>query len=391
MIHLLSCIFIKDYQDSASPQVRHAYGVLCGAVGILLNVLLFAAKYLAGVISGSIAVTADAFNNLSDAASSVVTLLGFKFASRKPDRDHPFGHGRYECIAGLIVSFVILLMGFDLAKTSAEKILSPAPVSFSWLSAGILLGSILVKLYMSAYNRSIGRRISSPAILAAAADSLSDVCATAAVLAANLISHFTGLNIDGWAGTLVSLIILWAGFNAAKDTIDPLLGNRPDPELVEKIHAIVDEYPDVVGMHDLLIHDYGAGRRMISLHAEVPANGDIMALHDVIDTIERRLQQELLCSATIHMDPISTDDDLIAATRALVEQRIHAELGEEISIHDFRIVRGVTHTNVIFDAVIPFGYSMSDADVKQRLVQLVQEIEGDYFAVITIDHPIAEA
>ena len=391
MIGILSRIFIQDYRNTASPRVRHAYGVLCGAVGILLNVLLFAAKYLAGALTGSIAVTADAFNNLSDAASSVVTLLGFKFASRKPDHAHPFGHGRYECIAGLIVSFVILMMGFDLGKTSLEKILHPAPVSFRWLSMGILLASMLVKLYMAAYNRAIGRKIDSPAVRAAATDSLSDVCATAAVLAANLISHFTGLNIDGWAGALVSLVILWAGFNAARDTIDPLLGNRPDPELVEKIHALVGEYPEVVGMHDLLVHDYGAGQRMISLHAEVPANGDIMILHDVIDTIERRLQQELHCSATIHMDPISTDDELIESTRVLVEALIHAELGDEISIHDFRMVQGLTHTNVIFDAVVPFGYRMSDAAVKEEIVHLVQEIEGDYFAVITIDHPFSGA
>ena len=391
MIGILSRVFIRYRKNIDSPAVRHAYGLLCGAVGIALNVLLFAAKYIAGVLSGSIAITADAFNNLSDAASSVVTLLGFKFAARKPDRDHPFGHGRYECIAGLVVAFVILLMGFDLAKTSVEKIFSPSELGFSWLSAGILLASMLVKLYMAVYNRKIGRMIDSPAVRAAAADSISDVFATAAVLAANLIAHFAGWNIDGWAGALVSLIILWAGYNAAKDTIDPLLGSCPDAQLVEKIREIVGEYPEVVGMHDLLVHDYGAGRRMISLHAEVPASGDIMVLHDMIDNIERRLQRELHCSATIHMDPISTDDELIESTRTLVEMLIHAELGDKISIHDFRMVHGLTHTNVIFDAVVPYGYPMDDAAVKEEIGRLVQEIEGGYFAVVTIDHPIFDA
>ena len=389
MISILSRIFIKNHTETSDPGVRRAYGVLCGAVGIFLNVLLFAAKYLAGTLTGSIAIVADAFNNLSDAGSSIITLLGFKLAAKKPDRDHPYGHGRFECIAGLVVSFVILMMGFDLAKTSVTKIIHPEAVDFSILSICILIGSILVKLYMSLYNRAVGKRISSAAVLATATDSLSDVCATTMVLAATLIARFTGVNIDGWAGAIVSLVILWAGYNAAKDTIDPLLGQAPDPEFVQRIADIVNRYPDVVGIHDLAVHDYGAGRVMISLHAEVPSSGDIMALHDVIDTIERDLQDELNCSAVIHMDPISTDDQLITSTRELLKKRIHEAISPDISIHDFRMVPGPTHTNVIFDAVVPYEFSMSDAQVQEKISSLVRAIEGDYFAVVTIDHPVA--
>ena len=389
MISILSRIFIKNHADTSDPGVRRAYGVLCGAVGIFLNVLLFAAKYLAGTLTGSIAIVADAFNNLSDAGSSIITLLGFKLAAKKPDRDHPYGHGRFECIAGLVVSFVILMMGFDLAKSSVTKIFHPEAVDFSILSICILIGSILVKLYMSLYNRAVGKRINSAAVLATATDSIFDVCATTMVLAATLIARFTGVNIDGWAGAIVSLVILWAGYNAAKDTIDPLLGQAPDPEFVQRIADIVNRYPEVVGIHDLAVHDYGAGRVMISLHAEVPSSGDIMALHDVIDTIERDLQDELNCSAVIHMDPISTDDALITSTRELLKNRIHEAISPDVSIHDFRMVPGPTHTNVIFDAVVPYEFPQSDEQVREEISKLVRALEGDYFAVVTIDHPVA--
>lgn len=389
MIRLLSRIFIKNRNDVNDPAVRRAYGVLCGATGIFLNLLLFAAKAVAGAITGSIAMTADAFNNLSDAGSSVISLLGFRLAAQKPHSDHPYGHGRYEYISGLIVSLAILMMGFDLAKSSLEKIFHPEAINFSWLAAAILAVSILVKLYMALYNRATGKKINSVSMAATATDSLSDMCATSVVLISLLVFHFTGVNIDAWAGTAVSLLILWAGYGAAKDTISPLLGKAPEPEFVRKITDIVESYPEVVGMHDLMVHDYGAGRVMISLHAEVPASGDIMVLHDVIDTIERRLQQELRCSATIHMDPVSTDDAQIQATRAQIVERIHAELSPEISIHDFRMVPGPTHTNVIFDVVVPYDFSMSDADVRSAVIRLVREIEGDYYAVLTIDHPVA--
>ncbi len=390
MIRLLSRIFIRNRNDVNDPAVRRAYGVLCGAVGIFLNLVLFAAKAIAGTISGSIAVTADAFNNLSDAGSSVITLLGFRLAAQKPDRDHPYGHGRYEYISGLIVSLAILMMGFDLAKTSVEKIFNPEQIRFSLLSVGILALSILIKLYMALYNRAVGRRIQSVSVVATATDSLSDMCATSVVLLSTLVSHFTGVNIDAWAGAAVSLLILWAGIGAARETINPLLGKAPDPEFVRQIAQIVESYPEVVGMHDLMVYDYGAGRVMISLHAEVPASGDLMALHDVIDTIERRLQEELNCVATIHMDPICTDDESVTTTRERVLERIHQNLGDRLSIHDFRMVPGPTHTNVIFDLVVPYGFSMSDSQVRREVARLVEEIEGDYYAVVTIDHPVSD-
>ncbi len=386
MIQLLSKLFIKNHADIESPAVRQAYGMLCGALGVALNLLLFLAKYIAGIISGSIAITADAFNNLSDAASSIITLLGFKLSSKKPDKDHPFGHGRFEAIAGLIVAFAILLMGFDLGKGSVEKILHPQAISFSWLSTGILLAAILVKLYMAVFNRRVGRLIGSVSMKATSMDSFSDMCATAVVLISTLIFRFAGLSIDGWAGALVSLFILWAGYNAARDAISPLLGNAPDPALVERIRAIVGEYPAIVGMHDLLVHDYGAGRLIISFHAEVLASGDILELHEVIDDLERRLMQELNCSATIHMDPISTDDELVSETREMIRQRICTELGPEIGLHDFRMVERSSYTNVIFDVVVPYGYAMSDKQVAEAVTKLVLSTGRGYNAVVTVDH-----
>jgi len=384
MISLLAKKFIKNREDVTSPAVRQAYGMLCGIVGIGFNVLLFALKLLAGTFSGSIAITADAFNNLSDAGASIVTLLGFKLAGQKPDPEHPFGHGRLEYISGLIVSMVILLMGIELAKSAVEKILHPEAVEFTLLTGGILLASILVKLYMYLYNRAVGKKIGSAAMEATAMDSLSDCAATAAVLAATLIGHFTSLQIDGWCGIVVAALVLWAGIQAARDTISPLLGQPPAPEFVQRIEEIVLSSPVVQGIHDLIVHDYGPGRVMISLHAEVPAHGDIMALHDEIDNIEQRLRRELGCAATIHMDPIVTDDKLTAETRERVAQLVRG-IDEHITIHDFRMVTGPTHTNVIFDAVVPFKFRLSDHEVEQEIQAAVKRLDSSYFAVVQID------
>ena len=384
MISLLAKKFIKNREDVTSPAVRQAYGMLCGIVGIGFNVLLFALKLIAGTLSGSIAITADAFNNLSDAGSSLVTLLGFKLAGQKPDPEHPFGHGRLEYISGLIVSMVILLMGIELAKSAVEKILHPEAVEFTLLTGGILLASILVKLYMYLYNRAVGKKIGSAAMEATAMDSLSDCAATAAVLAATLIGHFTSLQIDGWCGIVVAALVLWAGIQAARDTISPLLGQPPAPEFVQRIEEIVLSSPVVQGIHDLIVHDYGPGRVMISLHAEVPAHGDIMALHDEIDNIEQRLRRELGCAATIHMDPIVTDDKLTAETRERVAQLVRG-IDEHITIHDFRMVTGPTHTNVIFDAVVPFKFRLSDHEVEQEIQAAVKRLDSSYFAVVQID------
>lgn len=383
MIRLLAKWLIP--QNTAESALRSAYGTLCGAVGIALNILLFAGKLLAGTLSGSIAVTADAFNNLSDAGSSLITLLGFRLAGRKPDPSHPFGHGRLEYISGLIVAGLILLMGVELAKTSFDKILHPEEVTFSALALVILAVSVCVKLYMWYYNRSIGKKIHSAAMEATAMDCLSDACSTLAVLASMLVSHWFSLEIDGYVGMLVALFILFSAYKAAQETLSPLLGRPPEPEFVADIRRIVSAHEEVVGVHDLVVHDYGPGRCMISLHAEVPAHGDILELHDVIDNIERELCDTLHCQAVIHMDPIVTDDAEIAELRLKVAA-LAKQVDERMTIHDFRMVRGSTHTNLIFDAVLPLDSAKTPAMAESELKALVQSLDGRYYAVITVEH-----
>lgn len=376
---------IKNGEEIKNPEVRRQYGALCSMVGIGLNVFLFAGKYLAGLLSGSIAIMADAFNNLSDAGSSMITLIGFKFAGMKPDKEHPFGHGRIEYLSGLAVAAAIVLMGFELAKSSVDKILHPTAVEANLLSIGILLVSVAVKFYMSSYNKSIGTKIDSAAMRATAMDSLSDAAATSVVLAAILIQKFAGINIDGWCGILVAGFILFAGYNAAKDTLSPLLGQPPEPEFIEAIERITLSHPEIVGIHDLVVHDYGPGRQMISLHGEVPGNGDIFALHDVIDQAEKELKEQLGCDAVIHMDPIEMDNDTVTEMRSETA-RLAAEVHEEITIHDFRMVSGPTHTNLIFDVVVPYGLKMSDQEVTEAIQKKVAEQWENCFAVISIDH-----
>lgn len=387
MVTLLAKIFIKDAGDTANPKVRQAYGVLTGVVGILLNILLFAGKFVAGTISKSISITADAFNNLSDAGSSFVTLIGFKLAGAKPDPEHPFGHGRIEYVAGLVVSGVILLMALELIRDSIDKIIHPQKVEFSVLAAAILLVSILVKIYMYLYNSSISKKIESAAMKATAIDSLSDTLATTVVLAASVIAHFTGLQIDGYCGVLVGLFIFYAGFSAAKETLDPLLGQPPEEEFVERIEEIVMSYDLVQGIHDLVVHNYGPGRVMISLHAEVPAEEDILEIHDMIDIIENELGEKLNCEAVIHMDPLVTRDERVNELKDQVAQVVSG-LDEEVTMHDFRTVIGPTHTNLLFDVVLPYRYEMSDEEVKEEIQKRVQEHLGnEYFTVIQIDRP----
>lgn len=384
MIRFLTRKLIPNYENTADPAVRRAYGILCGVVGIVLNLLLFAGKALAGILSGSIAITADAVNNLSDAGSSVVTLLGFKLAGQKPDSHHPFGHGRMEYVSGLVVSMVILLMGFELGKSSVEKILHPQPITFSPLVAAILVASIAAKVYMGLYNRSVGKKIGSAAMKATATDSLSDSLATTAVLVSTLVAHFFQLRIDGWCGLVVCLFIFWAGINAARETIDPLLGQPPSPEYVQEIQERVLRHPEIVGIHDLIVHDYGPGRRIISLHAEVPADGDVLELHDVVDTVEKELNSTMGCISTIHMDPVVTDDGLTAQTRERVVTLVHM-IDPAISIHDFRMVAGPTHTNVIFDAVVPHGFPLSNKEVARRIEEGVRALDGNFFAVVEVE------
>ena len=383
MISLLARFFCKS--DGKSPaQLRTAYGILCGAVGIGLNLLLFLGKFFAGTLSGSVAITADAFNNLSDAGSSVVTLLGFRIAAKAPDPGHPFGHGRAEYLSGLAVSMLILLMGVELAKESLNKILHPALVEFSWLVIGILAASICVKLYMAMYNRSLGKKLSAPALLAAAADSLGDCMSTSAVLVATLIGHYFQLPVDGWVGVLVALLIFKGGIDAAKDTIDPLLGKPPTPEFVKEIEDLVMAHKEISGIHDLVVHDYGPGRVMISLHAEVPATGSVMTIHDAIDNIEQELHRKLGCEAVIHMDPIATDDSTTVALRNKITELAHC-IDPALSIHDFRMVPGPTHTNLIFDIVVPHQFRLTDDQVVESLRQAVKALDARYEIVVNVD------
>ena len=389
MTELLARWFIPHRDNTADGAVRRAYGTLCGAVGIGLNVLLFIGKFFAGQLSGSIAVTADAFNNLSDAGSSAVTLLGFRLAGKKPDPDHPFGHGRIEYISGLIVAGLILLMGVELAKSSFDKILHPEEVTFSALALVILAVSVAVKLYMWHYNRRIGGKIRSAAMEATASDSLSDAAATSAVLLAMLIGRWTGLAVDGYVGMVVALFILFSAYKAAKETLSPLLGQAPDPELVQHIRDIVEEHDTVVGIHDLVVHDYGPGRQMVSLHAEVPASGDILQLHDVIDNIERELHEKLHVQAVIHMDPIVTDDETVDALRRQVAELVR-QVEPRMTVHDLRVIRGTTHTNLVFDAVLPLDAAITPAEAGRRIREKVAELDGDYYAVVTVEHSFTE-
>lgn len=386
MIRLLSVLFIKNRRNYASPQVRQAYGTLCGGVGIGLNLLLFLGKWIAGTLSHSIAITADAFNNLSDAGSSIITLIGFRISGQKPDPEHPFGHGRMEYISGMLVSVAILIMGFELIKSSAEKIMHPEAVDSSPVILGILAASILVKVYMFYYNRSISIKIDSAAMHATAMDSLSDTISTALVLAATIIGQYTGLLLDGWLGVLVGIFILYTGGSTLKETMDLLLGQPPKKEFIKEVREIVISYPLIYDIHDLIVHDYGPGRLMVSLHAEVDADGDIQAIHEQIDHIEHELQEKLHCSATIHMDPIVTNDGEVLEMKEKV-QSILKDFDSSLSMHDFRMVKGTTRTNLIFDVSVPSGTQYTDNQIINELKNRIHQIPGSkYFAVIQIDH-----
>ena len=341
MITLLSRIFVRQTEEM---ERRKAYGTLCSIVGICLNIVLFAGKYMAGLLSGSVAITADAFNNLSDAGSSIITLIGFLFAGKEPDLEHPFGHGRFEYLSGFLVSIAIILMGFELMKSSVAKIIHPEQIDTSYVAFGILVASILVKLYMALYNKKGAKIYNSPAMDATAVDSLSDSVATTVVMITMLIFRFTGINLDGFCGVIVAGLILYAGYQSVKDTVSPLLGVAPDEEFVDEIEKLVMAFPHVEGVHDLVVHDYGPGRMMISLHAEVPGNEDIYVLHDEIDQIERELKVKLQCEAVIHMDPIEVDNEELKRVKQQVKEKIK-EWKEEYTNHD--VIDGTQRSLVI--------------------------------------------
>ncbi len=380
---------VMGIENFAPDKKRSAYGKLCGVVGIVMNILLFIGKFVAGLISNSIAITADAFNNLSDAGSSLVTLIGFKLAEQKPDSDHPFGHGRMEYLSGLIVSAVILMMGFELVKDSIDKILHPTGVEFSAVVLVILIVSIIGKCYMALYNYRYGKRFESSTLKATAVDSLSDCVSTTVVLIATVVGYYTDIQIDGFCGVAVGILIFVAGINAARETLSPLLGEAPDPEFVDQIEEMVMNFDkeSVIGIHDLIVHDYGPGRRIISLHAEVPAEGNMMSLHDVIDNLEMKLREELGCLTTIHMDPVVTTDERVTELKEQCVELVKG-IGDKLTLHDFRVVFGDTHTNLIFDVVVPFEFYLSDSETTKMIQEKVWERFGkNYFVVITIDKP----
>ena len=388
MIKLLAKIFIKDSQNTADSKVRVAYGYLCGAVGIALNILLFAGKIIAGTISGSVAVTADAFNNLSDAGSSIISLIGFRLASQKPDPHHPFGHGRFEYIASLIISIIIVLMGFELGKSSFEKIVAPQAVEYSAVTFAVLGASVLVKLYMFFYNNSVGKKIDSATMRATAMDSISDAVSTGAVLISAVIAMFTNLALDGWMGLVVAAFIMVTGFKSAKETIDSLLGTPPSPEFVKQIEDMALQYDDIIGVHDMIVHNYGPGRTFVSLHAEVPSDGDIVAIHDTVDNAEREIAKELGCLVTIHMDPVDVHDEHTAQLREKVSEIIK-QINPNITFHDFRVVSGPTHTNLIFDIVSPMDCGLSDQELADTIADKIHQCNESYFAVINVDKDFA--
>lgn len=383
--------FLRFYIGTGDPKsagARQRCGILSGGTGIALNLLLFLGKLLAGLWTGSIAVTADAFNNLSDAASSVVTLIGFRLAGQEADEEHPFGHGRMEYLAGLVVSMLILLVGVELAQSSFQKILHPEPVAFSALSAGILAVSVAVKLWMFWFNRTLSRHIDSAALAATAADSLSDSVATGFLLLGLLAGHYLSLPLDGWLGLGVALFILRTGWGAAKDTTDPLLGRPMDRALAADIDRLVLGHDYILGIHDLIYHDYGPGRAMMSFHAEVPADANLLEVHDIIDHIERELKARHHIETCIHMDPVVRDERTDALRGQVAE--LARKLDPACTIHDFRVTAGPIHTNILFDVVVPYGLKLSDGEVRSALSQAIKELSDRYFAVIQVDHSFVE-
>lgn len=384
MTSLLCKIFIKDRENIKDPNVRRAYGTMVSIIGIAVNIGLAIIKLIAVLLSGSISITADALNNLSDAGSQVISLISFKISSKPADRDHPFGHARIEYVASMIVSFIVLLIGFELLKDSIGKIINPSPVDFTTPTFIILSVSVLGKLWLTFFNKKIGKKINSSVMRATSADSLSDALATGAVLVSGIISYFTDFQTDAYMGVIVSVVIFIAGIKILNETKNSILGGAPDPEVLEGINSIIAKYPEIIGIHDMVVHSYGPGNIIASFHAEVDGSANIFETHDVVDNAEKEIWAALGIRATIHMDPIVTDDERVNAMRSQVTATV-AEIDERISVHDFRFVEGKTHTNLIFDIAVPFELKMSDADIKREVCERISKIEPHYFCVITVD------
>ena len=385
MTKLLLRLFVKDYEQTRNPKARAAIGKLSGVVGIISNILLFGLKLLVGTISGSVSITADAMNNLSDATSAIVTLIGFKLAEKPADEDHPYGHARYEYLSGLAVAAMIVVIGFELAKTSVQKILAPSAVEFSIPVAVVLIGSIVVKLWLCLFNRRLGKHIDSSALLATSADSRNDAISTTAVLVAALIELLTQWRIDGYMGLGVALFILYSGAMLAKDTISPLLGETASPELRELIVSVVTSQPKVLGYHDLMAHDYGPGQRFASMHVEMSVMDDPLECHELIDNLERECLKQHNIHLVLHYDPVVTGDAELDRIKAVVEEILRQQ-DDRISLHDFRMVRGKGHTNLVFDMALPAELLDQKKQIKKRLDEtLAQKEPGNYYTVVTFD------
>lgn len=381
--------FIKDYEKTDDSKVREQYGTLSSIVGICCNVVLFVLKYIVGTMSSSISIVSDAFNNLSDSASCIVTLIGYKLAAKPADKDHPFGHGRIEYLTSLIIAVIIFLVGFELLQSSADKVIHPEKVIFSTAAVIALSASIGVKLWMSFFNKRLGTKINSPIMLAASSDSRNDVIATAAALISLIASLFTDLPADGLMGIVVSAFILKAGFEIIKDTVDELLGKPADKDVVEKIRSLVTEDERIIGIHDLIVHNYGPGKMIASCHAEVNCNEDFIQIHDVIDTIERNISEQMGIMMTIHMDPIDLDDEQVKICSARVKECIEL-IDKRICMHDFRTVTGESHTNLIFDIVVPYDCTANEADIKRLIDSHLERYDETYYTVITFDRDFSD-
>ena len=385
MTNLLLRLFVKDCENTSDPGVRAKIGSMSGAVGILCNVLLFGFKLLAALLSGSVSIMADALNNLSDASGSIVTLVGFRLANRPADEEHPYGHARFEYLSGLAVSVLIILIGFELAKSSLDKILHPAAVEFTWVTAVVLLASVAVKFWMFLFNRKLGNRIQSASLHATAADSRNDCITTSAVLLAAVVERLTSLRVDGWMGIAVALFILYSGWNLARETISPLLGENADEELRQKIVDYIASQPRVLGYHDLMVHDYGPGQRFASLHVEMDKNEDPMLCHELIDDMERECLQSHNVHLVIHYDPVVTDDPELTRLREAVKSLL-AIKDPRMTIHDFRMVPGEGHTNLIFDVALPLELRGQEAAIRSGLEKALSSLDGKtYHCVITFD------
>ncbi len=382
---ILVKLFIRDSENVTNPKVRTAYGTLGSITGIITNIFLAIIKYIAGVFSGSISIMADAINNLSDAGASIISLVGIKLSAKPADKGHPYGHGRLEYISALGVAFLVLLMGIELFKSSVNKIINPEPVTFSILSLGILIFSIIAKLWLGFFNKKLGEKINSAPMIAVMKDSFSDCLATGVAAISIIVSAFSDINIDGYLGIVVACFIFIAGFNILKETMADLLGKPAEKEFVDAITEKILSYDKIVGVHDMIIHDYGPGRQFASAHAEVPSNENIMEIHDIIDIIERDIFNEYGMVISIHMDPIVVDDEKINTLRQMTSNLV-TELSEEMSIHDFRVVDGPTHTNLIFDLIVPHKYKLSNDEVCKEIEENLSKIDERYFAVITVEH-----